>query len=144
VRTTPATLSHVANLYATDAEHVQLAGDLRYECRMGIKRILVPVDFSAPSLRAVDYAIDFARPLGAELIVVFVVEPIYSITPGDLYAPSSELSYLMREQRQQVADRVGGADAEAVKRGLDPSQPHTRVALGAARDSRRITRSASP
>ena len=83
---------------------------------MAIKHILVPVDFSAPSLRALDYAIDFARPLDAELIVVFVVEPIYSITPGELYAPSSELSYLMQEQRQQGKEQLAQLEARLQKR----------------------------
>jgi universal stress protein A len=83
---------------------------------MAIKHILVPVDFSAPSLRAVDYAIDFAKPLGAELIIVFVVEPIYSITPGDLYAPSSELTYLMQEQRQQGRQQLGQLATRLQKR----------------------------
>lgn len=83
---------------------------------MTIKRILVPVDFSTPSLRALDYAIAFARPLVAELAVLFVVEPIYSITPGDLYAPSAELSALMLEQRRQGKDELGKIEARLKKR----------------------------
>jgi nucleotide-binding universal stress UspA family protein len=43
---------------------------------MAIKRILVPVDFSAPSLRALDYAVRFAKPIRAELTLCFVVEPL--------------------------------------------------------------------
>jgi len=83
---------------------------------MTIKRILVPVDFSEPSLRALDYAIDFARPLKAELAVLFVVEPIYSITPGDLYAPSAELSALMLEQRRQGKEELARIEARLQKR----------------------------
>ncbi len=48
---------------------------------MKIKRIMVPVDFSAASLAAVDYAVGFAKPLQAELAVLFVVEPIYYLVP---------------------------------------------------------------
>ena len=83
---------------------------------MAIKRILVPVDFSFPSIAALDYAIDFARPLNAELVVEFVVEPIYSITSGDLYAPSAELSYLMQEQRHQGKEQLAQMAARLKKR----------------------------
>ena len=44
---------------------------------MAIKRILVPVDLSDASLQALDYAAKFAQPLGAALVVLFVVEPLY-------------------------------------------------------------------
>lgn len=43
---------------------------------MTIKRILVPTDFSEPSLKALDYAIDFTRARNAELLLLHVVEPI--------------------------------------------------------------------
>jgi universal stress protein A len=83
---------------------------------MAIQRVLVPVDFSAPSLQAVDYAVDFARPLDAEIVVLFVVEPIYSVTAGDLYAPSSELTALMQEQRRQGREQLAELDARLKKR----------------------------
>ena len=41
---------------------------------MTIKRILVPIDFSAPSLRGLDYAIGLVKDLDAALDVLFVVE----------------------------------------------------------------------
>lgn len=83
---------------------------------MAIKRILVPVDFSAPSMHALDYAVGMARPLAAEVVVLFAVEPIYSITPGDLYAPASELSALMQEQRRQGKDQLAKIEAQLKKR----------------------------
>ena len=83
---------------------------------MTIKRILVPVDFSAPAVAALDYALDFARPLGAELVVLYVVEPIYSVTTGDFYAPSAELSVLMQEQRQQGRQQLAQTEARLKKR----------------------------
>jgi nucleotide-binding universal stress UspA family protein len=42
----------------------------------GIKSILVPVDFSAPSRKALDSAAQFARKFGAKLTVLNVVEPV--------------------------------------------------------------------
>jgi nucleotide-binding universal stress UspA family protein len=41
-----------------------------------IKNILVPVDFSDPSRKAVKYAIQFAQQFDAKLTLVHVVEPI--------------------------------------------------------------------
>ncbi len=43
---------------------------------MVIERILVPTDFSAFSLKALDYAVEFARSHRAELLLLHVVEPI--------------------------------------------------------------------
>ena len=49
-----------------------------------IKRILVPVDFSAPSMQALDYAIDFGKPFNPEFVVIFVVELAYYADPSGL------------------------------------------------------------
>jgi nucleotide-binding universal stress UspA family protein len=51
---------------------------------MTTKRILVPVDFSDDSLRALDYAADFVKPLKAELQLLYVVEPIYYAMPAPI------------------------------------------------------------
>ncbi len=52
-----------------------------------IKRILVPIDFSALSLKALDHAVEFSRPYSAELILIFVVERGYYESP--LLVPDS-------------------------------------------------------
>ena len=49
-----------------------------------IKRILVPVDFSAPSMQALDYAVDFGKPFNPEFVVIFVVELAYYADPSGL------------------------------------------------------------
>ncbi len=41
-----------------------------------IKSILVPIDFSAPSGKALDYAVPFARQFGAKLTLLHVIEPV--------------------------------------------------------------------
>ncbi|MBR9976808.1 MAG: universal stress protein [Bacteroidetes bacterium] len=46
-----------------------------------ISRILVPIDFSEYSKKTFLYAIDFAKTFNAELLLVYVVEPI--IYPAD-------------------------------------------------------------
>ncbi|MEO8400112.1 MAG: universal stress protein [Ignavibacteriaceae bacterium] len=46
-----------------------------------IKKVLVPIDFSDYSKGALKYAIDFVKAFNAELILIYVVEPV--IYPPD-------------------------------------------------------------
>lgn len=41
-----------------------------------IESILVPLDFSAPSMKALDFAVTFARQFKAKLTLLHVVEPV--------------------------------------------------------------------
>jgi nucleotide-binding universal stress UspA family protein len=65
---------------------------------MGIKRILVPIDFSANSLGALEYAIEFAKSSKADLAVLFVVEPLYYTVPDFTGGASAALGGLLDEQ----------------------------------------------
>jgi nucleotide-binding universal stress UspA family protein len=56
----------------------------------------VPLDFSMPSIRALDYAVDLARQFKAKLTVLHVVEP--AVTP-EFAVPVS----LMMEDNQRMA-----------------------------------------
>jgi nucleotide-binding universal stress UspA family protein len=47
-----------------------------------IKRLLSPIDFSDPSRNALRYAVAFAKQFGAELHLLYVVEP--AMYPADL------------------------------------------------------------
>jgi nucleotide-binding universal stress UspA family protein len=68
---------------------------------MAIKKVLVPIDFSDGSLLALDYAIDLARSIRAELTILFVVEPVGSGAGGDLYSTAMDRSILF-EERQRI------------------------------------------
>lgn len=59
---------------------------------MQIKRILVPIDFSNDSLNALAYARDLATHVGAELLLLHVIEPIHFITESDVYTQQRHLS----------------------------------------------------
>lgn len=76
-----------------------------------IKRILVPVDFSDPSLRALDYAIEFSRPLKSHLILLHVVEPVYYPMAADMYGVGLDLSNVYedieRAARAQLSRLAG-------------------------------------
>jgi nucleotide-binding universal stress UspA family protein len=60
---------------------------------LSLKHILVPVDFSLSSIRALEYAMEFARQFGARLTLLHVVEPA-------LY-PDSHLKAPVAEETNQ-------------------------------------------
>jgi universal stress protein A len=51
-----------------------------------LKEILVPIDFSLPSMKALRYALPMAENFGARITLLHVVEPM--IQPDELVAPS--------------------------------------------------------
>jgi nucleotide-binding universal stress UspA family protein len=65
---------------------------------MAIKRVLVPVDFSADSLHALTYACDLARRWGATVVALHVVEPIYLGEASVLLAARPDPAQLLDEQ----------------------------------------------
>lgn len=70
---------------------------------MKINRILVPVDFSEHSLRALDYAIDLAREHGSEVVLVHAVEPLaYGI--GRWSEPTKLLEEWQANAAQELAE----------------------------------------
>lgn len=81
-----------------------------------IKRILVPVDFSPPSLKALDYAADFAKPLGAELCALFVIEPIYYAVPDLAGAAAGAVGGLLEEQRKSAKLQLERLQARYARR----------------------------
>jgi nucleotide-binding universal stress UspA family protein len=79
---------------------------------MAIKKVLVPIDFSDGSLLALDYAIDLARSIRAELTILFVVEPASSGVGGGLYS-ATDRSILIEEQQ-----RIGSEQLSLLSRRL--------------------------
>ena len=78
-----------------------------------IKRILVPVDFSDPSLRALDYAAELSRALAAQLVLLHVVEPVYYPVAADAYGVGldlgnvyDEIERAAREQLSELARKL--------------------------------------
>jgi nucleotide-binding universal stress UspA family protein len=74
---------------------------------MSIRKILVAVDGSNPSLDASNYAIDLAKSNDAELIVIYIV----SIVPSsqfeyDNIGRMKEIETEEKEEAEQVVDRV--------------------------------------
>ncbi len=74
-----------------------------------LKRILVPVDFSDCSRKALQYAIPFARQFGGELTLLFVVQPYPSVP---------DIGPLDAESTQEAEEHL-----EAVCKTVDPEVP---------------------
>lgn len=81
------------------------------------KRILIPTDGSERSLKAVEGAARFAKPLGATLVIMTVIEP-YSYTNLAEYRPESIEQYDERvtaEAEERLAEAKRIADAASVE-----------------------------
>lgn len=84
---------------------------------MLVKRILVPIDFSSDSLNALAYATEFATALGAEILLLYVVEPIYYAAPADMYAVNANVAALLEEQRHAAEEQFARIVAKQGKKG---------------------------
>src|SRR5215475_11212400 len=88
---------------------------------MAIKLILVPVDFSDGSLKALTYARDIAKPFGAELLLLYVIEPVYYATPADMYVTTPNMTMLLDEQR-----KIGTTQLRRLVTDLDKKRQRAR------------------
>lgn len=91
-----------------------------------IKRILVPVDFSEPSRRALDYAVELGRGVGAELTVLHVVEPVYYPMAGDTSGIIYDASLLYEEVERGAKEQLSRI-AGALRRRHVPVNPVIRT-----------------
>jgi len=84
---------------------------------MKLTRILVPIDFSVPARKALDYAVELARPFKAQLVVLHVVEPIYYAAP-DLSATAATTVDLIDVQRRSARKELARLQARYAKRDV--------------------------
>lgn len=81
------------------------------------RKILVPLDFSECSLRALNYARVFAKQLGSNLVLLHSVHPLYYVT-GDEYARYNLpllVEQMEKTAREQMRDLVRRTDWEGIK-----------------------------
>ena len=74
-----------------------------------IKKVLVPIDFSDYSKSALNYAADFALKFNAEMILIYVVEPVIyppDFSMGQIAIPSINTEWDMKakEELDKLAD----------------------------------------
>lgn len=95
-----------------------------------IRKILSPVDFSETSLFALDYAMDLAKQLGAELHLVHTYQlPVYALPDGALMASPEYVNELSAKLQDELDKLVASRRAEGVVlRGhLSEGVPHSEI-----------------
>jgi universal stress protein A len=79
-----------------------------------LKTVLVPVDFSTASQKAIDYAVAFGRQFNAELCLLHVIQP---------YFPGPEMSYGAIESLWSENQKEAGLNLDALKGLLEKHAP---------------------
>ena len=92
------------------------------------RRILVPIDFSDPSRKALQYAASLAEQFGSKLILFYAIEPV--ATPDFAYHPlmkeTSEVVGDARKQMRKLCEETStssAVDQIIVEKGV----PHARI-----------------
>ncbi len=81
-------------------------GNQRTQSRIDLRRILVPIDFSDHSKKALQYAIPFAEQFKASIDLLYVVEP--AIYPADFSFGQVGFPAVEDELRQRGAEELEG------------------------------------
>lgn len=103
--------SSAAKLIVTDKKGHKIASapaEAMAPLQFQIKRILVPVDFSEHSQKALRYALAFASQFGAEVALVHIVEQM--VYPGDWMYPPLAVTDFATEKREQVIAKLRALD----------------------------------
>lgn len=93
----------IRSIKAAPREHAAAPLPLR------VKSILVPLDFSPPSIKALHYAVAFARQFNAKLTLVHVVEPVATPDFAASFPLAMENDNLMAMANNQLEGVVKAA-----------------------------------
>jgi len=89
-----------------------------------LRRILVPVDFSKPSLDAVSYALGVARQAGAQIVLLHVVEPLHA----GMLMDTTDLQREIRRAAHERLNKLVAATREALPGVTGKLRPGSAVA----------------
>jgi len=95
----------------------RIPGSRNDRTRMKLTRILAPTDLSPASLEAVEYAVDLARTLDAEVVLLFVQEAPYFGPEPDPYVVSANFRLLFAERQRVVKEQMAALNTKLGKRG---------------------------
>ena len=76
-----------------------------------IKKVLVPIDFSDYSKSALKYAVNFCKQFNAEIILIYVIEPIIyppDFSMGQIAIPSVNAEW--DERAKQELEKLASSD----------------------------------
>ncbi len=84
------------------------------QLKFALKRILVPIDFSEHSKNALKYAVPFAKQFGAEIILVYVVEP--TVYPADFSFGQFGFPNVEDEFRSRGEEQLAGLIEKEIRK----------------------------
>ncbi len=87
--------------------------------RVTIRRILVPIDFSIESLKALRYAIGLATRFGAEVLALHVIAPTYFGRASSAFSAQPSVAAY-----QDAEWRIASTDLELVAAELSEERAH--------------------
>ena len=104
--------------------------------QLGVTSILVPLDFSTESRKALAYAVPFARQFGAHITVLHVVEPVATPDFAKSFPLALENEKVMRAAREQLDNilKIEGVEADIIGKVLVRYGRSFQEITGAARN----------
>lgn len=94
-----------------------------------IKKVLVPIDFSDYSKSALKYAVNFSRLFNAEIILIYVVEPVIyppDFSMGQIAMPSINTEW--DERAKDELDKLAKSEiSTSVKTILKTGKPFVEI-----------------
>ena len=100
--------STIPNRLTVRRSSVRIKGDKIKNRDLRIQNVLIPIDFSKPSLEAIDYALPLIKRFGATLHLVHVLAPdypFYSMAATPLIVPELEVGRRARRHLNDVAKK---------------------------------------
>jgi len=98
---------------------------------VALKRILVPTDFSERSRKALHYALAFARPFGAEVLLLHVLEPVTPPPSAVMLLPPAWDTELRDSATRELAKWRRESGSDAVQTTLRSGAPHHEIVRAA-------------
>jgi nucleotide-binding universal stress UspA family protein len=92
----------------TRQSSIHIRADRAKSGALQVRNVLVPIDFSPPSLEAIEFALPLLKQFGAQLHLVHVVEPDYplsSLPTLPLIVPELEVGRSVRRHLKDVAKK---------------------------------------